>query len=418
MRSPSPVIALALALLPLAANAQQMSAQQRNAFESCLAAGDGSADAALACRRKIEDSASQPSNATPAEADAALQAWSAAADEAEAADAAKRAAAAASDAEASAIAAADASNAPVSGQEAPTPAAVDAAAEPLAAESSSQDAVAAQPTDQRTDAERDFDALYGVQSQEYDPVADPTLPAPASLPTIYDPWERYNRKMHRFNNAVDRVIAKPLARAYVRVVPRPVRLGVSNFFNNLGQPVSAVNALLQGKPKQAAQSLGRFALNTTVGIGGIFDPASDAKLPNRSEDFGQTLGIWGWKRSRYLELPLFGPRTVRDAFGAVGDAPLSPLRQVERDRIRIPIQGLQLVDVRAQLLPTDALREGAEDDYTLVRDSWMQRRDYQIFGDRMDAEDQGLPDYLRDDSNPSVPADAMPLMPTDANYNR
>lgn len=267
-------------------------------------------------------------------------------------------------------------------------------------------------SDPRTDAERDFDDLYGPPA--YDPVADPTLPAPANVPGGYDPWEKYNRKMHRFNLAVDRGIARPLARAYSKVVPRPVRLGVSNFFNNLGQPVSIVNALLQGKPKQAAQSLGRFALNTTLGIGGIFDPATAAKLPNRSEDFGQTLAIWGWKRSRYLELPFFGPRTVRDAFGALGDAPLSPLRQIERDRIRIPLQGLQLVDVRAQLLPLDSLREGAEDEYALVRDSWMQRRDYQIFGDRMEKNgDAQLPEYLQDDSNPSVPADAMPVMPTD-----
>ena len=281
----------------------------------------------------------------------------------------------------------------------------------------SNDPAAAQPSepvaDPRTAAERDFDDIYG-NSQAYDPVADPTLPTPANVPGAYDPWEKYNRKMHRFNMAVDRGIARPLARAYSKVVPRPVRLGVSNFFNNLGQPVSILNALLQGKPKQAAQSLGRFALNSTLGIAGIFDPASDAKLPNRSEDFGQTLGVWGWKRSRYLELPLFGPRTVRDAFGALGDAPLSPLRQVERDRIRIPLQGLQLVDVRAQLLPLDSLREGAEDEYALVRDSWTQRRDYQIFGDRMDKNsDDQLPDYLQDDSNPSVPADAMPVMPTD-----
>lgn len=282
---------------------------------------------------------------------------------------------------------------------------------PSAAPSATANAAA---DDQRTDAERDFDEIYGVQPQDYDPVADPTLPAPAAVPGAYDPWERYNRKMHRFNMAVDRGIARPLARAYSKVVPRPVRLGVSNFFNNLGQPVSALNALLQGKPKQAAQSLGRFALNTTLGIGGIFDPASDAKLPNRSEDFGQTLGVWGWKRSRYVELPFFGPRTVRDSFGALGDAPLSPLRQVERDRIRIPLQGLQLVDVRAQLLPLDSLRDGAEDEYALVRDSWMQRRDYQIFGDRMDKNgDSQLPEYLQDDSNPSVPADAMPVMPTD-----
>jgi phospholipid-binding lipoprotein MlaA len=257
-----------------------------------------------------------------------------------------------------------------------------------------------------TQAERDFDDIYGQYG-------DPNLPTPVAAPIVYDPWERYNRGMHSFNNAVDRTVARPLARGYVKVVPRPLRLGVSNFFNNLGQPVSAVNALLQGKPKQAGQSLGRFLLNSTLGIAGIFDPASDAKLPNKSEDFGQTLGVWGWRKSRFVELPLFGPRTLRDSFGMVGDAPLSPLRQVDSDSVRIPLQGLQLVDVRAQLLATDSFREGAEDDYALVRDAWIQRRNYQIFGDRMGEEDQALPDYLRDDTNPQVPVDAMPVMPTD-----
>ena len=270
------------------------------------------------------------------------------------------------------------------------------------------DAVPAEPTQ----AEFDYAAIYGDQA--YNPVADPTLPQPAPVAETYDPWQRYNRQMHRFNNLVDRTVARPLARAYVAVVPRPVRLGVRNFFSNLGQPVSAVNALLQGKPKQAAHAIGRFALNTTLGIGGIFDPASDARLSRRSEDFGQTLGIWGWERSRYVELPLFGPRTVRDVFGMVGDAPLSPLRQVNDDATRIPLQGLQLVDVRTQLLATDSLRAGASDDYALVRDAWMQRRDYQIFGDRMEeGEDVALPEYLRDDTMPIVPAGAVPVMPTD-----
>ena len=273
--------------------------------------------------------------------------------------------------------------------------------------------VDAAPEDPRTQAERDFDALYG-NGTPYDPVADPTLPEPAVIPGSYDPWERYNRQMHRFNNAVDRTVARPLARAYVAVVPRPVRLGVSNFFSNLGQPVSAVNALLQGKPGQAAHAVGRFLLNSTLGIGGIFDPASDAKLSRRSEDFGQTLGMWGWEKSRYVELPLFGPRTVRDVVGMVGDAPLSPLRQVNDDATRIPLQGLQLVDIRTQLLATDSLREGAADDYALVRDAWMQRRQYQIFGDRVQSEDEiALPDYLQDDTLPLVPAGAVPVMPTD-----
>lgn len=255
-----------------------------------------------------------------------------------------------------------------------------------------------------TAAEDDYAAIYGGA------VADPTLPAAVASPAVYDPWEKFNRKVHRFNNAVDRGVARPLARAYSNVVPRPMRLGVSNFFDNLTQPLSAINHLLQGRPKQASQALGRFLLNSTLGIGGIFDPASDAKLPRRSEDFGQTLGVWGWKKSRYVELPFFGPRTVRDVFGLAGDIPLSPVRYVEDDKTRIFLQGLNLVDTRAQLLSLDSLREGAVDDYTLVRDSWMQRRAYQIEGTRSQDEDKSLPDYLNDeDPDPTVPANAMPM---------
>lgn len=272
--------------------------------------------------------------------------------------------------------------------------------------------IAGPAQDSRTQAEQDFDAIYGTPygEQPYDPVADPTLPAPAELPSSYDPWEPLNRRVHAFNNVVDRRIAKPLAKAYVAVVPRPVRLGVGNFFSNLGQPASALHALLQGKPKQAGHSLARFAVNATIGLGGLFDPASRMNLTNRSEDFGQTLGIWGWERSRYVELPLFGPRTVRDVVGLVGDSPLSPIRTIEEDKVRVFTQGLQLVDVRTQLMAVDSMREGATDEYALFRDAWMQRRNYQIFGDRMQQGDESLPDYLRDDvTNPTVPVDAMPV---------
>ena len=267
-----------------------------------------------------------------------------------------------------------------------------------------------------TQEELDFAAIYG--GGVYDPVADPSLPAPAQMPgASYDPWEGWNRKVNRFNMAIDRAVAVPLARAYMKVVPRPVRLGVGNFFSNLGQPVSALNALLQGKPKQAGQSAARFAVNATLGLGGFFDPATKFKLPNRSEDFGQTLGVWGWKRSRYVELPLFGPRTVRDVFGLVGDGQLSPIRTIEDDKVRVFTQGLQLVDVRTQLLSVDAMREGATDEYALFRDAWMQRRNYQIVGDRrIEGEDDGLPDYLREEeANPTVPADAMPIIPGTGN---
>jgi phospholipid-binding lipoprotein MlaA len=259
-----------------------------------------------------------------------------------------------------------------------------------------------------SEGEDDFAAIYGQGA--YDPVADPTLPAPAQSPTAYDPWEKFNRKVHAFNNVVDRAVARPLARAYVAAVPRPVRLGVGNFFDNLRQPLTMVNQLLQGRPRDATQTFGRFLLNSTVGIGGIFDPASDLKMKRRSEDFGQTLGTWGWKRSRYVELPFFGPRTVRDVLGLAGDMPLSPTRYVEDDKTRIFLQGLNLVDTRAQLLSLDSLREGAVDDYALVRDSWLQRRNYQIESHRTPKQtEEELPEYLQDESTPTVPADAMPM---------
>ena len=350
----------ALLLVPACALAQiivpPMPAEKRAAFEACLAQTNRDEHAMLACLRKVDESEAAPPQTPPRTPPSTPP-----------------------------------TTPPTTPPEAPT-----------------------NPATTPTQAEQDYDAIYG--GQQYNPVADSTLPAPAQLPAAYDPWEPLNRKVHGFNNAVDRHIAKPLAHAYVAVVPRPVRLGVGNFFSNLGQPLSAVNALLQGKPKEAAQALGRFALNATLGVGGLFDPASDAHLPFRSEDFGQTLGVWGWKRSRYVELPLFGPRTVRDVFGMVGDAPLAPIRTLEDDTARVFLQGLQLVDVRTQLMAVDSMREGATDDYALVRDAWTQRRNYQIFGDRtpQGASNEGLPDYLQDDDdNPSVPADAMPLMPTD-----
>ena len=304
----------------------------------------------------------------------------------------------------------------VPAQAQPAPAAVEAQAVPAAPATGTDAPASAAPASAApapTQEELDYQALYG--GQVYDPIADPTLPAPAQLPDVYDPWEKFNRKVHVFNNVIDAHVAKPLARAYVAVVPRPVRLGVGNFFNNLGQPVNALNSLLQGRPLEAGKSVARFVMNTTLGIGGIFDPASDAHLPYHDEDFGQTLGKWGWKHSRYVELPLFGPRTVRDVFGLVGDAPLSPIRQVEDDPTRVFLQGLQLVDVRTQLFAVDSMREGATDDYALVRDGWTQRRKYQIFGDAK-VQDDSLPEYLQDDeANPSVPADAMPVMPPGGN---
>ncbi|WP_311239201.1 MULTISPECIES: VacJ family lipoprotein [unclassified Xanthomonas] len=284
------------------------------------------------------------------------------------------------------------------------PAGVAAApAEQSAAGSDAGAATAGAPTS----AEDDFDALYGATTPQAGANGAPAQPgAPA-----YDPWERYNRGMHRFNLAVDRGVARPLATAYTKVVPQPARLGVTNFFDNLGTPLTMVNQLLQGHPVFAVQSLGRFVMNSTLGVAGLFDPASAAGIPRRSEDFGQTLGAWGWRNSRYFELPLFGPRTVRDTVGLGGDIPLSWVRQVDDGGARFALQGLQLVDTRSQLMSLDSLRDQAPDEYALTRDAWMQRRNYQIVRDLRSrrTEDGELPDYLREDKDSTVPVDAMPI---------
>jgi len=237
----------------------------------------------------------------------------------------------------------------------------------------------------------DFDALYGNAGT-------------AATTAAYDPWEPLNRRVHRFNVGVDNVIARPLATAYTHVVPRFARTGVSNFFSNIRSPVTIVNQLLQGRPDDAWDTLGRFLINSTLGVGGLFDPASKAMVPNRREDFGQTLGAWGWRRSRYVELPFFGPRTVRDVFGLAGDIPLSPIRTIEEDKVRIGLQGLQLVDTRAQLMAVDDLRSSAVDEYALVRDAWLQRRNYQIENDLRGKRERGS-----DDENSPIPVDAMPM---------
>jgi phospholipid-binding lipoprotein MlaA len=279
-----------------------------------------------------------------------------------------------------------------------TAGATDAAAAPVAAAEGTDGATPPAATTEAppTGAEDDFAALYGGPA----PTADGTEPGRSP----YDPWEGFNRRVHAFNNVVDRAVARPLATAYTNVVPRFARTGVTNFFSNLRAPVTITNQLLQGRPGDAWDSLGRFLMNSTLGIGGLFDPASRALVPRRSEDFGQTLGAWGWRSSRYVELPFFGPRTVRDVFGLAGDIPLSPIRTIEEDKIRIPLQGLQLVDMRSQLLALDDIRDNAVDEYALTRDAWLQRRNYQIQNDLRSRRDRG-----HDDDSAPIPVDAMPM---------
>ena len=225
-----------------------------------------------------------------------------------------------------------------------------------------------------TDAASATDVAPGVDA---DVLAD-VEPSDPQAP-VDDPWEGFNRHVHDFNNTADQLVFRPLAVGYDTVAPAPVKAGVSRFFANLGMPATAVNQALQGRPRHAAQSLGRFAVNFTVGIGGVFDPATHFGVPQHApQDFGQTLATWGWSESRYLVLPLFGPRTLRDTVAIVGDQPLSPLGQVQSRVAAAGLQMMEVVDGRARMLPLDKFRRDAFDDYLLVRDAWAQRRKQQI----------------------------------------
>jgi phospholipid-binding lipoprotein MlaA len=195
-----------------------------------------------------------------------------------------------------------------------------------------------------------------------------------------DPLEGYNRAMFAVNEGIDKVVLKPVAQGYEAAVPLPGRVGVSNFISNLNEIVVIVNNLLQGKPADALSDTGRLLVNSTLGIGGLFDVASEMGLQKHEEDFGQTLGRWGWQESSYFVLPLMGPRTVRDTLGFGVDVATSVVLDVEDVGARNTLIGLFVVSNRAALLPVDkVIEQAATDKYAYVRDAYLQRRRSLIF---------------------------------------
>jgi phospholipid-binding lipoprotein MlaA len=205
-----------------------------------------------------------------------------------------------------------------------------------------------------------------------------------------DPWERMNRTTFKVNTALDHAIARPIARTYEKVTPRPVRIGVSNFVDNLFYPITMGNDLLQLKFKPFAQDTGRFLMNTLVGVGGLFDPATQAGLPKNEEDLGQTFGHWGAKPGPYFVIPILGPSDVRDGIAKIGDAYMNPLTYVNSDYnyIRYGIYGVYLLDTRYHLLPQDKLLDEAYDPYTLLKNAYLQRRQYQVTDGKMSDKDR------------------------------
>lgn len=203
-----------------------------------------------------------------------------------------------------------------------------------------------------------------------------------------DPWEAYNRKIHSFNMALDKAVARPVAKAYTAVVPEQPRRGVRNFFRNLAFPVTFLNLVLQGKFQDSLTATGRFLMNSTVGVLGLRDIATEVEIPYYDEDFGQTLAVWGWKNSRYLVMPIFGPNTVRDFAGRSFYGYFHPVSYVAREYNNYIPMVVDLISLRAELLPFQAEIDAANDPYILVRDVYLQNREFKIYNG-----DPPEPDY-------------------------
>ncbi len=193
-----------------------------------------------------------------------------------------------------------------------------------------------------------------------------------------DPYEGFNRAMFQVNEGID-VVLKPVAQGYDAAAPLPVKAGIGNFFGNLADAWTSLNNFFQGKGRDGLSDAGRFLINTTVGIGGIFDVASEMGLEKHSEDFGQTLGVWGVGEGAYLFWPILGPRTTRDTFGWAVDFCADPLTYVSNVPARNSLWRIRLVDKRAALLPADKIVEQAAfDKYNYIRDAYLQNRRNEI----------------------------------------
>jgi phospholipid-binding lipoprotein MlaA len=191
-----------------------------------------------------------------------------------------------------------------------------------------------------------------------------------------DPLEGYNRAMFAVNDAVDKALFKPVAEVYQKALPDPVIASVGHFFSNLNDVVVVVNDVLQFKFHQAAKDSSRLVFNTTFGILGLFDVATRMELPKNREDFGQTLGYWGFSEGYYIVLPFLGPSTVRDTFGLVGDFTVNPINwATDSSTVEWSLWGLNLINRRAGLLQIErAFADAQIDPYSFQRSAYLQQR--------------------------------------------
>src|SRR5690606_34089281 len=204
--------------------------------------------------------------------------------------------------------------------------------------------------------------------------------ATVTHPTPQDPWESYNRSMYAFNDTVDKAVLKPIATGYDKLMPDPAQTCIHNIFNNLGDVWSAVNSFLQGRGVDFINTLGRVLFNSTMGLGGCIDVASMNGSKRIVNDFGVTLGVWGFEPGPYVVLPFLGSSTVRDGVGigamfAAGASTYTPVMAIDNIPLRNSILAVAAIDLRASLLDADDLVDRiALDRYSFIRDAFLQRR--------------------------------------------
>lgn len=233
--------------------------------------------------------------------------------------------------------------------------------------------------------------------------------APSATAKI-DPWERWNRRVFRFNDKVDETFLKPIATTYTKVVPEPARRGVNNFFGNFSDMWSAVNNLLQGKFRNSLQDVVRVGTNTLFGLGGFLDVASEFGADRQGEDLGQTLGRWGMAPGPYVVWPILGPSSVRESIALPLDAQVSPALAMHHNTAKLATTGLQAVNTRANLLgATGMLNDIALDRYAFVRDAYLQRRRSLVYDG--DPPEEKQEDYEDDASSAPDPAASQPGTP-------
>lgn len=219
-----------------------------------------------------------------------------------------------------------------------------------------------------------------------------------------DPFEPINRVTFAVNDTVDAAILTPVAKGYRAVTPAPVRAGLNNIFTNVGDITTAVNNLLQGNGGKAASDVGRFLVNSTLGILGLFDVASPMGLERNNEDFGQTLGKWGVPSGPYVVLPLMGPSTVRDGLSRPFDSRLGYSPYTEHVPTRNSVFAIEIIDLRANLLnASSTLDQASLDKYLFLRDAFLQRRLRQVHDGKVPQQDrEALEDALDAPAKPAA----------------